>query len=99
MWSPYPRKLYKIGRVTKEIITPNPTKAAVKRGDKPPIMAKAPADTIGGIPASKIDTLAAWLSRFNMVHISNAVAGAITSFINNPAHKGFITLELSFTVS
>ena len=57
------------------------------------------ADTIGGIPASKIDTLAAWLSRFNIVHISNAAAGAITSFINNPAPKGFITLKLSFKCS
>ena len=39
--SPYPKKLYKTGSVTKETITPNPTKAAVKRGDKPPIIANA----------------------------------------------------------
>ena len=50
------RRACRMGRVRKEMIIPKPTNAAVKGGARPAMMASAPAEIIGGIPDSRIET-------------------------------------------
>ena len=52
----YHKKEYKTGRVIKLSPIPNPTSATVSEGANPASRARAPAETMGGMPASKIDT-------------------------------------------
>jgi len=61
-----------------------PTKAAVRVGERFAKMANAPAETIGGMPASKIETCTASPCRPTILHSNNAVAGAAISFMKRP---------------
>jgi len=66
---------------------PIPTKAAVSLGERLARMANAPAETIGGMPDSNIDTCIA--SPFNpaILQRNKAAIGAATNFIESPIHS------------
>ena len=67
---------------------PVDAEAAVRAGDRPARMARAPAETIGGMPASKIETFAASPSRPSSRQIRIAAIGAATSLRARPKPSG-----------
>lgn len=64
-----------------------PTSAAVRAGERLANMAKAPAETIGGMPASKIETCTASPSSPAILHRNNAATGAAINFMESPMHS------------
>ena len=76
-----------------------PTNAAVRAGERLADMAKAPAETIGGIPASKIETCTVSPSNPAILHRNNAATGAAISFIESPMHSCDVTSLLNRSVS
>ena len=76
-----------------------PTNAAVRGGERFANMANAPADTIGGIPASKIETCTASPSSPAILHNNNAAKGAAINFIDSPMQSCEVTSLLSRRVS
>ena len=64
-----------------------PTNAAVRAGERLADMAKAHAETIGGIPASKIETCTASPSNPAILHRNNAATGATINFMESPRHS------------
>ncbi len=87
------------GRVIKDTIIPKPTSAAVNGGDNSARIARAPAEIMGGIPASKTDTLAAKLSNPSPRQTARAISGAIISLIAKPIPNGCHTSELNLSFS
>lgn len=67
---------------------PNPTSPAVSEGDSFANIASAPAETIGGIPASNIETCTDSPSNPSILHNINADNGAIINFIKSPIPNG-----------
>ena len=61
-----------------------PTKAAVRAGERLANRHTAPAETIGGIHASKMETRTASPSNPTTLHKTNAATGAAMSFTNSP---------------
>ncbi len=76
-----------MGNVMKLRIIPMPTNAAVKAGERLANMANAPAETIGGIPVSKIETCTISPSNPAILQKTNAVMGAAISLIKSPRHS------------
>ena len=76
-----------------------PTNAAVRAGERLANIANAPAETIGGIPASKIETCTASPSSPAILQKNNAATGAATNFIESPTNNCEVTSLLSRRVS
>lgn len=76
-----------------------PTNAAVRAGERLANMANAPAETIGGIPASKIETCTASPSSPAILHKNNAAIGAAINFMESPIHSCEVTFLFSRSVS
>ena len=78
---------------------PRPTKAAVRAGDRFASIARAPADTMGGMPASKIETSTASPSSPASLQRNKAVTGATISFMAYPQQSGVVDPLLKRRVS
>ena len=76
-----------------------PTNAAVRAGERLANIANAPAETIGGIPASNIETRTASPSNPNIFHKNNPAKGAAINFIESPMPIWELTFLLSRNVN
>ena len=70
---------------------PIPINAIASSASMPATTASAPAVTIGGMAASRMDTPTTVPFRFASRQMSNAVRGAIISLIAKPTPSGAIT--------
>ena len=78
---------------------PIPTKAAVSLGERLAMLANAPAETMGGMPDSNIDTRTASPSNPAILQINKAAIGAAINFIKSPIHSCEVTSLFSLSVS
>ncbi len=83
----------------KERRIPIPTMAAVSSGASPAIIARAPAETMGGIPASKMATRMARVSIPRNRQMAKARRGATISLTERPMSRGDIISGRSRGVS
>lgn len=85
--------------MAKLTIIPRPTNAAVSLGERSANMASAPAETIGGIPASMIETCTAFPSSPAILQNNRAAMGAAISLMQRPMQSCDVPFLLRRNVS